>query len=47
LIFNFVVDALSVTIKNGQNAGLITSMFSHLHDSGIVILQYAHDTIFL
>lgn len=45
ILFNFVADGLTRMIKQAQNNGLITGLASNLIDKGIVVLQYADNTI--
>ena len=45
LLFNLVVDYLSVMIRNAQEASLITGLIPHLQENIIVILRYV-DYIF-
>lgn len=47
ILFNLVVDALSVLIKEAQRCGVIKGIVPHLQENGIAILQYADDTVFL
>jgi hypothetical protein len=47
ILFNAVVDSLSVMIKNAQQEKLIVGMTPHLQKNSVAILQYADDNIFL
>jgi hypothetical protein len=38
ILFNYVMDFLSVMARNAQHGGVITGMVPHLHASGIAIL---------
>jgi hypothetical protein len=38
---------MSTLIKNAQENGLIRGLVPHLQENGVVILQYADDTIFV
>lgn len=42
-----MADILALLIKKGLELGLIKGFNSHLVEGGLVILQYADDTIFL
>lgn len=46
LLFELVADILALLIKKAQELGLIKGLNSHLVEGGLVILQYADDTIF-
>jgi hypothetical protein len=45
ILFNFATDCLTRMIREAQNNGLITGLADHLIDKGVVVLQYADDTI--
>jgi hypothetical protein len=45
LLFNFVADCLTRMIVKAQANCLITGLVKHLIPSGVVVLQYADDTI--
>jgi hypothetical protein len=46
-LFNIVAEGLDKMIQQAQIAGLIVGLVPHLVDKGVVILQYADDTILL
>lgn len=45
ILFNFVVDCLSRMIRMAQNNGLLVGLADKLISKGVIILQYADDTI--
>jgi hypothetical protein len=45
LLFNIVVDMLTILIKHAKAEGQIDGMVPHLVDDGLSILQYADDTL--
>uniref|UniRef100_A0A453M9N5 Reverse transcriptase domain-containing protein n=1 Tax=Aegilops tauschii subsp. strangulata TaxID=200361 RepID=A0A453M9N5_AEGTS len=47
LLCNIIVDGLAILVKRAHDHGLIFGMVPHLVNDGLVILQYAHDSIFL
>jgi hypothetical protein len=47
LLFNIVADGLALMIKKAQDEGLIKGLIPNLVDGGVVMLQYADDTIFM
>jgi hypothetical protein len=46
-LFNIAAEGLAKMIQQAQFAGLIVGLVPHLVDNGVVILQYADDTILL
>jgi hypothetical protein len=46
-MFNVVVDAMSVMVKNAQQSGVLKGIVPHIQENGIAILQFADDTMFL
>ena len=46
ILFNFVADYLTRMIRQAQRNGLITGLADNLIQNGVVVLQYADDTIF-
>jgi hypothetical protein len=47
LLFDAIVDVLSILVERVQNEGLLTSLCTDFAEKGIAILQYADDTILL
>jgi hypothetical protein len=45
ILFNIVTDMLAVLIKKAKDEGQISAIVPHLVEDGILILQYADDTI--
>jgi hypothetical protein len=45
ILFNIVVDMLAILIKRAKEDGQIAGVVPHLVDDGLLILQYADDTI--
>jgi hypothetical protein len=45
LLFNIVADMLAIFIKRAKSKGQIDGVVPHLVDDGLLILQYADDTI--
>ena len=45
ILFNFVADYLTRMIRQAQRNGLITGLADNLIQNGVVVLQYADDTI--
>ena len=45
ILFNIMVDMLSILIKRAKNDGQIKGVIPHLLEDGLSILQYADDTI--
>jgi hypothetical protein len=45
LLFNFVANCLTKMIIKAQNRNLITGLAEILIPKGVVVLQYADDTI--
>jgi hypothetical protein len=45
ILFNIVVDMLTILIKSAQAKGQFEGVIPHLLDDGLSILQYADDTI--
>jgi hypothetical protein len=45
ILFNIVTDMLAILIKRAKEEGQISGIVPHLVDDGILILQYADDTI--
>lgn len=45
ILFNFVVDCMARMVRKAQTSGLITGLASNLIPNGVVLLQYADDTI--
>ena len=45
ILFNIMVDMLSILIKRAKNDGQIKGMIPYLLEDGLSILQYADDTI--
>jgi hypothetical protein len=45
LLFNIVVDMLSIMINRAKREGQFSGVVPHLVDDGLSILQYADDTI--
>jgi hypothetical protein len=45
ILFNIVVDMLAILIKRAKEEGQITGVIPHMVDDGLLILQYADDTI--
>ena len=45
ILFNFLVVCLTRMIHNAQQNELLSSLISHVVPNGVVILQYADDTI--
>lgn len=46
-LFNFAANYLSKMIHQAQINGLVVGLVPHLVDKGVVVLQYADDTIIL
>ena len=46
LIFNIIVDGLTLLIEKAQRQNLITGLVSGLVGGGLSLLQYVDDTIF-
>jgi hypothetical protein len=46
-LFNVAAEGVAKMIAQAQEAGLITGLVPHLIEKGVVILQYADDTIIL
>lgn len=46
ILFNIAADSLAVLVKRAQDKGLIKGLASNLVEDGLIILQYADDTIF-
>ena len=44
ILFNIMVDMLSILIKRAKNDGQIKGVIPHLLEDGLSILQYADDT---
>jgi hypothetical protein len=47
ILFDLAVDVLAVLVKRAQEFGLINSVVFDLVEGGVVMLQYADDTVFL
>ena len=47
ILFNFAADCLARMVRKAQGEGLITGLASNLIPGGVVLLQYADDTIFV
>ena len=47
LLFDIVVDALSIILDKAKHAGYVRGVLSELGDNGVNMLQYADATIFL
>ena len=45
ILFNIVVDMLTVLIGRANENGQVGGLVPHLVDGGVSILQYANDTI--
>jgi len=45
ILFNFVADGLSRMILRAQSNNLFSSLVDHIINKGVVVLQYADDTI--
>jgi hypothetical protein len=45
ILFNIVIDMLSILIKRAKNGGQISGVIPSIIDDGLFILQYANDTI--
>jgi hypothetical protein len=45
ILFNIVVDMLVILIKRAKSKGQIEGVIPHQVDDGLLILQYADDTI--
>jgi retron-type reverse transcriptase len=45
ILFNIVVDMLAILIKRAKAEGKIEGVIPHLVDDGLLILQYADDTV--
>jgi retron-type reverse transcriptase len=45
IIFNIVVDMLAILIKRAKAEGKIEGVIPHLVDDGLLILQYADNTV--
>ena len=45
ILFNIVADMLAILIKRAKDDGQIRGVIPHLVDDGLLILQYADDTI--
>jgi hypothetical protein len=45
LLFNMIVDVLSIMLQKAARAGLIKGLANELVDGGVISLQYADDTI--
>ena len=45
ILFNIMVDMLSILIKRAKNDGQIKGVIPHLLEDGLSILEYADDTI--
>ena len=45
ILFNIVVDMLTILIGRAKDAGQVGSLVPHLVDGGVSVLQYADDTI--
>jgi hypothetical protein len=45
ILFNFVADGLSRMILRAQSNNLFSSFVDHIINKGVVVLQYADDTI--
>lgn len=45
ILFNFVADCLARMVRKAQSSGLITGLANNLIPNGVVLLQYADDTI--
>ena len=45
ILYNIMVDMLSILIKRAKNDGQIKGVIPHLLEDGLSILQYADDTI--
>jgi hypothetical protein len=46
MLFNTVTDMLAIMIERAKFDGQIEGIIPHLVDGGLLILQYADDTIF-
>jgi hypothetical protein len=46
-LFNIAAEGLAKKIAQAQEAKLVTGLVPHLIENGVVILQYANDTILL
>jgi hypothetical protein len=46
-VFNAVVDAMCVMVKNPQQGGVIIGLVPHLWENSVAILQYKDDIVFL
>jgi hypothetical protein len=45
ILFNFVADGLCRMIRKAQASGRVFGLIDHIVDKGVVVLQYADDTI--
>jgi hypothetical protein len=45
ILLNIVVDMLAILISRAKEDEQIQGVFSHLVDDGLLVLQYADDTI--
>jgi hypothetical protein len=45
MLFNIVADMLAILIERAKSDGQIEGVTPHLVDGGLLILQYADDTI--
>ena len=45
ILFNIVIDMLTILIGRAKDAGQVGGLVPHLVDRGVSILQYANDTI--
>lgn len=45
ILFNFVADGLARIIHKAQSNHLFTGLIDHIIDRGVIVLQYADDTI--
>lgn len=46
-LFNIAANCLQKMVQNAQDSRQVTGLVPHLIDKGVVILQYADDTIIL
>jgi retron-type reverse transcriptase len=45
ILFNIVVDMLAIIINRAKEDGQVSGLIPHLVDGGVLVLQYADDTI--
>jgi len=45
ILFNIVVDMLTILVARAKEAGQVEEVIPHLVQDGLSILQYANDTV--